>query len=266
MLTVYFNIHGGIMSDNFSNTLKTTDYDMFSFNEANRPLIKQHVDKLKKAIQERSLLEINPIIVNKQLQVMDGQHRLEAAKQLGVEVFYIITEEDDVMQTLNINSRKWSTKDFLRYHATKKTNNDYVFLWEVCQRYEDMESFIMYLLMRGGFGWEKFKDGRFTLSIERDDILPLIDFASKISGMLEQHPEKGVKLGAKTVRCAIGVKRLFYLIRKNNKTTEEFLKRIETRIFFMPQCHKEREYVEAFLFLYNSNLAGKNKIVTHKEV
>ena len=40
---------------------------------------------------------MRPIVVNKKMEVMDGQHRLMAAKQLGVEIYY--QEEKNLEKT-----------------------------------------------------------------------------------------------------------------------------------------------------------------------
>src|SRR5690606_774965 len=68
---------------------KTTDYSIFGEIESNREVDLRHVRKLMKAIEKRNLLHLNPIIVDEQNRVIEGQHRLEAAKQLQVPIYYI---------------------------------------------------------------------------------------------------------------------------------------------------------------------------------
>lgn len=72
----------------------TTNYDMFKFRDDNRTKIrKRHVDTLAESIQRNNQLEKHPIVVNQDMEIINGQHRLCAAKELGIPVYYIVQEE-----------------------------------------------------------------------------------------------------------------------------------------------------------------------------
>ena len=60
--------------------IETTDYDIFKGIVGNRKVEKKHVEMLTGAIDRNNLLNVRPIIVNEEMMVIDGQHRLEAAK------------------------------------------------------------------------------------------------------------------------------------------------------------------------------------------
>jgi hypothetical protein len=97
---------------------KTREYDKFNFRVDNREAINQaHVARLKESISARNLLEFRPIIVNVQMEILDGQHRLLAAKGLGVDIYYQVEEElrpEDII-ALNV-SKSWGIGDFLNYY------------------------------------------------------------------------------------------------------------------------------------------------------
>lgn len=98
---------------------KTTNYDMFIFRNDNRSEIKQsHVNKLVQSIKARNLLEMRPISVNGKMEIMDGQHRVLAAKALNVPIYYRVdqsfTGED--MLALNV-SKSWGLPDYLNYYV-----------------------------------------------------------------------------------------------------------------------------------------------------
>lgn len=105
---------------------KTKQYDIFHFREDNRQKIDHgHVEKLKQSITARNLLNLRPIIVNEDMEIIDGQHRLMAAKDLGVDIYYEMKEElksNDIV-LLNI-SKSWSMHDFLNYYS-KNGNAEY---------------------------------------------------------------------------------------------------------------------------------------------
>ena len=63
----------------------------------------------------------NPILVNEKLEVIDGQNRLEALKQLNMPVYYHIVEgigADEAVQ-LNIGRSNWKTLDYVKSYAER---------------------------------------------------------------------------------------------------------------------------------------------------
>ena len=98
---------------------KTKDYDRFKFREDNRCQIDQgHVKKLIESIRERNLLEMRPIYVNENFEVIDGQHRLLAAQALNVDIYFKIEKnlraEDIILMNIN---KSWGVNDFLNYYC-----------------------------------------------------------------------------------------------------------------------------------------------------
>ena len=65
----------------------TSEYNLFHKLKGNRGINELHVRKLVEAIKEKDL-QI-PIIVDHDMNVLDGQHRLDAYKIVGNPVSYI---------------------------------------------------------------------------------------------------------------------------------------------------------------------------------
>lgn len=98
--------------------LKTCDYDQFKFRDDNRKRIDtEHIKRLIDSIQTQNLLEMRPIIVNQHMEVLDGQHRLLAAKELKLEIYYEIREHENYMVPLLNIQKEWTTYDFLNYYS-----------------------------------------------------------------------------------------------------------------------------------------------------
>lgn len=97
----------------------TSDYDIFKFREDNRvAVIQSHVQKLADSIKSRNLLELRPISVNSEMEVMDGQHRLLAAKLLGVPIYYRQDNELQPSDIILMNlSQTWKQSDYLNYYC-----------------------------------------------------------------------------------------------------------------------------------------------------
>ena len=91
---------------------ETKEYNKFNFREANRDLNTPNVNKIVKSIEEIGLQ--CPIIVNEEYEIIDGQHRFVALRQLGRVVPYVISKRwqgDDTIAQLQ-ESRKWTALDF----------------------------------------------------------------------------------------------------------------------------------------------------------
>lgn len=114
---------------------KTNDLKQFKYVKGNRAIHEPWVRKLAELIKEHDL-EI-PIIVDENMKVQDGQHRLEAYKLCGYPVNYIIKDQfslDDV-RALNANTKKWTLTDYLMSHV-KLGKRDYQLLEWFVKTYE----------------------------------------------------------------------------------------------------------------------------------
>ena len=73
---------------------KTTDYSVFKYLKGNRAVNELHVRRLVEAIKEKDLQV--PIIVDEKMNVVEGQHRLEAYKIVGNPILYIMKSDVDL--------------------------------------------------------------------------------------------------------------------------------------------------------------------------
>lgn len=114
---------------------RTNNYYMFKRLEGNRFVDPKKVNKLKKSIDEVGYIS-NPIIVNEKMEVIDGQHRLEALKQLGKPVEYIVQKNLDIKEVLfmNINQEKWTMLDYIKSYA-ELGNESYQRLLDLIELY-----------------------------------------------------------------------------------------------------------------------------------
>jgi hypothetical protein len=91
----------------------TKDYGKFKTIGGNRNINKLHVKRLRESFQDNYLL--SPIIVNGSHEIIDGQHRFEAAKSLNLPIYYIICLFYSLkeVQVLNTNMKNWGMEDYL---------------------------------------------------------------------------------------------------------------------------------------------------------
>lgn len=100
-----------------SQVVQTNDHSKFNRLIGNRTVNKVHVKRLKSSFQKSYLM--SPIIVNEKFQIIDGQHRFEAAKELGLPVNYIMVKGYglDEVRALNENASNWGKKEHLHAYV-----------------------------------------------------------------------------------------------------------------------------------------------------
>lgn len=98
---------------------QTNNYALFKFRDDNRKEIStSHVEKLIRSIEMNNLLNLRPITVNGQMEVIDGQHRLLAAKNLNIPIWYEVREDLTQKDLITLNvSRSWKKLDFLNFYV-----------------------------------------------------------------------------------------------------------------------------------------------------
>lgn len=113
--------------------LKTNDYTIFKVHENNRKINENNLNKIIFSLKKQNMLQFRPILVDKNMNVIDGQHRLEAAKQLNLTVYYQKNEEashKDIV-LLNTNQKPWSYEDYFNYYINLG-NDDYKNIRNFC--------------------------------------------------------------------------------------------------------------------------------------
>ena len=97
---------------------QTSNLSIFKNIDGNRVPNLQHIKRLTNSIRVNGM-KCNPILVNESMEVIDGQHRLMAAKEAKSFVYYIIVKGYSLSEvhTLNLNQKNWSKKDFMDGYA-----------------------------------------------------------------------------------------------------------------------------------------------------
>lgn len=97
---------------------RTNDLTIFKQIDGNRVPNLLHVKRLADSIRVYGM-KCNPILVNEQMEVIDGQHRLMAAKEAESFVYYIVVDGYSLKEvhTLNLNQKNWTKKDFMDGYA-----------------------------------------------------------------------------------------------------------------------------------------------------
>jgi len=98
---------------------KTTNYKLFKNIKGNRHLKKAHISSLVRSMKRKAL--VPPIMLNESMEIIDGQHRFQACRQLDLPVHFIVVPgyQLEEVQELNINQKNWTMKDYMESYIDR---------------------------------------------------------------------------------------------------------------------------------------------------
>lgn len=235
------------------NVYETYNYDMFKTLEGNRETNKVHIGKLINSMEEIYL--VSPIIVNSRMEIIDGQHRYEAAKAIDLPIRYIIDQNAGLraVQLLNSRSKDWGFDDYLNSYV-KLGYNEYIIYKEFKDKHNLSHSICRALLHAkdgGSVGGEQynkgqmFKDGR--LEIRR------LEFAEKIAAFIIECSEFYKLSTGYSFAAAI-----MTLSENKDFDFDIFKSKLKTQQGKMYPCNNIKQTIELIESIYNYR--NRNKV------
>lgn len=141
---------------------QTEDLSIFKMLPHNRPVVQSHVIRLAASMAERPHLRpARPVLVNEQMQVIDGQHRLKGSELNGQAVFFMVVPGLTISDArlLNALQRTWSLLDYAYSYASSKVPA-YVQFVKTYEARELPPSIIMEYIMPVGRQQFEFRTGK----------------------------------------------------------------------------------------------------------
>jgi hypothetical protein len=249
------------LGDVQNHVYKSTNYGLFETQSGNRKLNDANFKRLKKSINEKdggtNLLHASPIIVNENMEIIDGQHRFWAAKELGLEVYYIVVRGCGLEETriLNQVSKKWDADDFLNAYCELGNEN-----YEDYKTFKDevgLEHNLCMVLLKGGVTMKQeylheFNRGEFEI-LDYDNAM---EYAEKLNDLALYLPfiknkTKG-KLWANKREAFLS---LLKIVKTPKYNHERMIRKICTggeHLNYI-QFNNRRAVVRAFCDVYNNN-------------
>lgn len=118
--------------------LTTSKHDLFTSYEHQRKIKPAHAAKIAASMRKFGYLPSKPLQVYRRdgkLHLLDGHHRLNAAKELGIPVYYVIETErsEQTVGPENMTVLRWNNQDFVGLFSGKGNE-----AYEVLAKYNNM--------------------------------------------------------------------------------------------------------------------------------
>jgi hypothetical protein len=174
---------------------RTTDYDKFKFMGGNRAVSVSHVKHLENEMQYNpEMFEAQPILVNENFYIVDGQHRFYAAMNLGLPIYFIVKKglSIEAARHLNTTQKGWTILDFAKSYADSG-RKDYIDFLRVHAKFPRINVSLTILCLQGRSvhrGDSDFRRGEFKVN-DMDaaiDYLEKIDEVQRITGQKMNTP------------------------------------------------------------------------------
>lgn len=220
---------------------QTKDYDKFKVLEGNRGVTPGHVARIIASIEEHgNMTNATPILVNERMEIVDGQHRFEALKQLDEPIFYTMVTGTGVedARTMNITQKSWAMRDYAYSWAASgnKLYQKFVNLYEEYQDVVHMGTLLLYTIGRASniAGYRAdFKSGDLA-DFDEEETRMYLDNLAELQKLDERFKMHSVALG------------LLELMRLKSYNHEQFVSKIKDSNVIVPR----QSFIDNYQHLY----------------
>ena len=189
-----------------SKVYETKDYDKFVFYDWNREIQQSTLNKIHKSVVEHGW-RIEPIIVNEEMGIIDGQHRFSYAKEHNLPIYYVIIKglTKDDCQIMNSVRTSWNSTDYINFYAIQG-NQNYSNLMILDATYKDFNlGVIVYATsgkLAGGSSTGLIMNGNYTCNKEQyNKAIESLDYLSNISNYIKQIKGRKTQLCQAIIFC-----------------------------------------------------------------
>ena len=148
---------------------ETTDMSIFKHLEANREVADQRREKIEKSVKKIGWI-IPEIIVNENMEIIDGQGRVEVAKRYGFPVRYQMIPGigADECISMNLDQTNWKMQDFCKSWE-KRGNENYARLNSLVESFKGYSLSVIVCAITGltSMPSNPIKEGRLLCSEEQ---------------------------------------------------------------------------------------------------
>ena len=234
------------------NIQKTSDYAQFLPPIFQRPVTESKVKTYMESMRKVGYDYSTPIVVKQEgkfLRLIRGQHRIEAASRLGLPVYFIIKNDLDDSDAIEVSETSWSPADTVAAYADAGYSH-FVYLRDFSNKFKIplvLAARMLSNLSPIGSVRSSITDGTFEV-ISQDSALDVVAFIDKI----------GKKWTFSRVSNFIGAIQAMYA--NPRVDWKHFLKRMVASTVTPEKRTSILEYLNLFEGIYNFRLQADERV------
>lgn len=236
---------------------KTMDYSKFKFLEENREIAERRVNKILDSINDVGYV-INPILVNENFEIIDGQGRFMALKKLGMPQYYIVKSGIGVEECrrMNLNQTNWTMTDYINSYA-KSGDENYMRLKDLIDSHSLKPYHVVTMIYYnngsiGGHNRELIMSGKFEVSHEEYERMKwILDYAEHFKDVAKQ-------IGGKQDHFYLAIRYAYEHLEISQRHVLEDV--VKKNVAFIPSLTHVADYLKVFDNLYNKGKRKQNRI------
>lgn len=248
------------MTETKSDIQQSKKYTQFKLVGGNRRVDEAQVGRLKRLIEENgNLTQEFPIVVNERLEVIDGQHRLRALKELGLPVYYRVVENLHLgtVRAINIGSKPWGWRDYADSYA-ELGNPHYQ---RLLQLWEDFRQPFYTLMLFTGNASRAHNSGHGNkgatrIDYSQGDLRISNEVYARARHLLTQAAEVADILRAGTNRALYGA--LWQVLQSPDYDHQRMLRKLEQNPAPVDKARTVEEHLRALEEVYNFKMGADN--------
>ena len=148
---------------------KTRNYNQFKFAPWNRNINEKTLRKIDKDVKKNGW-KVHPILVNKNFEIIDGQHRLIYAQKHNLPVYYVAIDDLTYKDCVSMNNSRssWQINDYIKLYVSQG-NKNYIKLQSLLKEFNFANPSTIISLIVGtasstGYTTSKIREGTFVLT------------------------------------------------------------------------------------------------------
>ena len=236
---------------------RTNDYSKFKNLLGNRNVNMLHLQRLINSMKKEYLF--SPILVNEKYEIIDGQHRYNAAKTLELPINFIIIKDYGLqeVQTLNTNNKNWNKKDYLEAYCDLG-NENYIKLKKFMGMFPDFslsvcECLIIGTSANGGVNNGKVEKCNNGKVIGRQKLFEngLLKIDNLFNGIIRAKEVLKYKPYYDGYNRLVFVKTIVSLLKNDNFNNDEMIHKIQLNQSMLVHCISVTQYKQMLEDIYN---------------
>lgn len=247
------------------NMFVTDDYSKFKFIKGNRKSaelqegLTKHATNVKNSISKAYLFTL--IIVNESMQIIDGQNRFAALRDLKLPVYYVVVQgyNGEELRRLNETAKTWGKADYMNFFVAGN-NKDYIILKQFVEAYPNF-AISTFITLLGGAEMRtsnNYKVG--TFKVKMKDLKLFEAELTLIIDLAQTFIEESKQINRDFAEAALSV------IRHSRYNHKQMLSSMErpASIDLFKSCKAVSSYYRVtFSKAYNYNRMAKHQINFH---